>query len=124
MNRHSVSATLLSVLLAACGPEWQSPETTTVRAGLTQESGWGSNPGSLTLFTYVPANVTAHPALVVAMHGCTQSAAAYVSAGWNALADQYGFIVAYPQTTANNNCFNWFGCGSFATAGFVEISIT
>jgi poly(3-hydroxybutyrate) depolymerase len=74
-----VVMTLLA--LSDCGPEWASPEVATKSSGLTQETGWGSNPGSLSLCTYVPANLPAHPALVVAMHGCTQSAAAYAAAG-------------------------------------------
>jgi poly(hydroxyalkanoate) depolymerase family esterase len=50
--------------------------------------------------------------LVVALHGCTQTAADYDhGSGWTRLADRYGFAVLFPeQQRANNpnNCFNWF----------------
>ncbi len=46
-------------------------------ATLREVSEFGSNPGNLRMFEYVPDNVPASPALVVALHGCTQSAADY-----------------------------------------------
>src|SRR5262249_54769130 len=61
---------------------------------------------------HAPAGVGANAPLVVALHGCTQTAADYAKAGWNELADKHGFYVAYAeQTTANNpiRCFNWAG---------------
>ena len=77
---------------------------------LTEVHGFGSNPGALRMFKYVPAQP--QPALVVVLHGCTQSAASYdVGAGWSTLADRYGFMLVLPeQLTANNpnRCFNWF----------------
>ncbi len=61
---------------------------------------------------HVPAQLPASPALVVALHGCTQSAAEYAEqSGWNRLADRHGFVVLYPeQKTCGNSwrCFNWF----------------
>ena len=54
----------------------------------------------------------ASPALVVVLHGCTQTAAGYdLGAGWSTLADRYGFCLLLPQQQAANNpkrCFNWF----------------
>ena len=79
---------------------------------LTELTGFGSNPGALRMFTYVPKNLRPSPALVVVLHGCTQSAAGYdLGAGWSTLAERYGFVLLLPeQTTANNpkTCFNWF----------------
>lgn len=74
-------------------------------------TGFGSNPGALAMYAYVPAGVPASAPLVVAMHGCTQSAADYVNAGWNDLADEEKFYVVYPQQSSANNleeCFDWF----------------
>jgi len=79
---------------------------------LTELTGFGSNPGALRMFTYVPKNLAESPALVVVLHGCTQSAASYdLGAGWSTLAERYGFILLLPEQTQANNpktCFNWF----------------
>ncbi|QFG22681.1 PHB depolymerase family esterase [Actinomadura sp. WMMB 499] len=77
-----------------------------------QVTGFGSNPGNLQMFEYVPAGLPSGAPLVVALHGCTQSADAYhAHSGWAELADRWGFAVVYPQTTTANNiqrCFQWF----------------
>jgi poly(hydroxyalkanoate) depolymerase family esterase len=79
---------------------------------LTEVTGFGANPGALRMFTFVPATLPASPALVVVLHGCTQTAASYdYGAGWSTLAERYGFALLVPeQRTANNpkRCFNWF----------------
>jgi feruloyl esterase len=71
---------------------------------------FGSNPGALRMFKYVPANP--EPALVVVLHSCTQTAGQYdLGAGWSTLADRYGFLLLLPQQQPANNpsvCFNWF----------------
>lgn len=79
---------------------------------LVQVSSFGTNPGGLNMYEYIPSGLPAGRPLVVVMHGCTQSANAMVSAGWNQLADQYQFAVVYPEQTSANNpveCFNWAG---------------
>ena len=67
------------------------------------------------MLTYVPEAVSSTPALVVVLHGCTQTAAGYDhGSGWSALADRYGFIVLYAEQQEANNpkrCFNWFQAG-------------
>src|SRR5512140_4032021 len=86
--------------------------SSTAHATLTHVTSFGSNPGALDMYEYVPANLPSGRPLVVVMHGCTQTAASMEAAGWNALADQYQFAVLYPQqSTANNpvSCFNWAG---------------
>src|SRR5262245_30230226 len=83
-------------------------------AALTAVAGFGNNPGNLKMFTYSPAGVPADAPLVVALHGCTQSAQDYVKAGWNDLADVWKFHVLYPeQQVANSSfkCFNWYELG-------------
>ena len=64
------------------------------------------------MFRYAPV-VLQHPrALVVVLHGCGQTAAAYdVGSGWSTLAKHYGFALLMPGQLASNNangCFNWF----------------
>ena len=82
---------------------------------IVQVTSFGSNPGGLRMWKYVPPGMPAHAPLVLALHACSQQAADYVKAGWNELADQYQFYVVYPeQTTVNNGltCFNWAGSNS------------
>jgi poly(hydroxyalkanoate) depolymerase family esterase len=80
---------------------------------LTEVTGFGSNPGALRMFKYVP--VDPQPALVVVLHGCTQTAASYdFGAGWSTLADRHGFMLLLPEQQRTNNaknCFNWFLAG-------------
>ncbi len=77
---------------------------------LTEVTDFGSNPGALRMFKYVPADP--QPALVVVLHGCAQTAASYdLGAGWSTLSDRYGFALLLPEQTSRNNpkrCFNWF----------------
>ncbi|HUL13997.1 MAG TPA: PHB depolymerase family esterase [Methylococcaceae bacterium] len=73
---------------------------------------FGSNPGNLRMFGYRPPTIADNPALVVVLHGCTQTAAGYdLGAGWSTLADRYGFALLLPEQQRSNNpngCFNWF----------------
>lgn len=79
---------------------------------LSEISDFGSNPGGLRMWAYVPPGLPAGSPLVVVLHGCGQNASAYTNgAGWSDLADRYGFGVLAPEQTSQNNpngCFNWF----------------
>src|SRR5215203_2309469 len=81
-------------------------------ARLREVTGFGSNPGSLRMFAYVPDDLARTPAVVVILHGCLQTAAGYdYGAGWSTLADRYGFALLLPEQQIANNaqrCFNWF----------------
>ena len=69
------------------------------------------NPGALDGFAYVPRQ-TSGAALVVVLHGCSQTAEAYDrGSGWSRHAEALGFAVLFPQQRRSNNpglCFNWF----------------
>jgi poly(hydroxyalkanoate) depolymerase family esterase len=64
--------------------------------------------------TYVPSRhgATVAAPLVVMLHGCKQGADDFAAATrMNALAEEHGFIVAYPMQAPNANvskCWNWF----------------
>ncbi len=81
-------------------------------APLVEIADFGPNPGHLRMHAFVPAPLSAHPALVVVLHGCGQKPAQYEHlAGWCSLAAELGFLVCYPQQQDGNNaqsCFNWF----------------
>lgn len=102
-----------------------------VSAQPREETAFGSNPGNLRMFSYVPHGLAPGAPLVVVLHGCKQNAAAFASeAGWIALADRIGAALALPEQKgmppafhdvyvfpgivksygANNQnaCFNWF----------------
>jgi poly(hydroxyalkanoate) depolymerase family esterase len=79
-----------------------------------QQYFYESAAGSLPYFVYTPANYrigTAVP-LILMLHGCTQTAVDLAaSTHMNRLADQYQFIVVYPQQVKTSNryfCWNWF----------------
>ena len=83
------------------------------RQGRLQEfTAFGANPGNLRMLVYRPKRSLRSPPLVVALHGCSQSAEEYdCGAGWSSLADRLGFVVLYPQQQQSNNpknCFSWF----------------
>lgn len=73
---------------------------------------FGSNPGALRAWTYLPTGLRSNAPLVVVLHGCTQTPAGYDhGSGWSRLADRQGFALLFAeQTRANNSnlCFNWF----------------
>ncbi|MEG8038854.1 PHB depolymerase family esterase [Sphingomonas sp. LR60] len=79
---------------------------------LAPTEGCGSNPGDLRALLHVPPGLAANAPLVVVLHGCTQTAAAYDhGSGWSELADRFGFAVLFPEQQRANNpnlCFNWF----------------
>jgi poly(3-hydroxybutyrate) depolymerase len=55
----------------------------------TEQAAFGSNPGNLRMFSYVPAGLAPGAPLIVVLHGCKQKAATFArDAGWLALADR------------------------------------
>ncbi|MBC3942787.1 PHB depolymerase family esterase [Sphingomonas albertensis] len=82
---------------------------------------FGTNPGALLGHSYVPKDLPPGAALVVVLHGCTQTAAGYDhGSGWSKLADRAGFALLFPEQTRANNpnlCFNWFASEDTAQAG-------
>jgi len=83
-----------------------------VGSRLVEVRDFGSNPGNLRMFCFVPQQLQAARGLVVVLHGCGQTAAGYNhGAGWSTLAKHYGFALLLPEQQISNNangCFNWF----------------
>ncbi|MFG3657206.1 alpha/beta hydrolase family esterase [Streptomyces sp. NPDC047706] len=111
--RIAVLVTLLVALIAAVLTPGRA-----VAASLQEVTGFGSNPGALKMYRYVPDGLPAGRPVVVALHGCTQNASGYgTQSGWTQLADRWGFSVVLPQQQSANNlssCFNWFQTGDIA----------
>ncbi|GAA0453632.1 extracellular catalytic domain type 1 short-chain-length polyhydroxyalkanoate depolymerase [Streptomyces olivaceiscleroticus] len=108
-------AALLAVLFLPASTAQAATGTPRATGTIEEVTGFGSNPGALRMYRYVPAGLPAGRPVVVALHGCTQNATTYgTQSGWTELADRWGFSVVLPgQTSANNlsNCFNWFQAG-------------
>ena len=100
--RSTVAAALAATLLLA-GP---------AAAGTFAEvTGFGSNPGALKMFTYLPDTLRNPAPLVVVMHGCNQNAADYLAqSGWREAADADGFVLILPEQRSVNHptrCLNF-----------------
>ena len=99
------------------------------QTGFFSVPNFGANPGSLSMYAYVPSglNLSTPKALVVALHGCSQSASSCAQeTGWNELADRNGFCVVYPEQSVLNNfnsCFNWFNTSNQQRGGAEPQSI-
>ena len=99
-------------ILDAIGRAGLAKGRTAAENRLADLTGFGANPGKLRAYIHVPAQLPERPALVVVLHGCTQTAAGYdQGSGWSQLADRHGFVLLYPEQDRANNanlCFNWF----------------
>ncbi|MEV0040011.1 PHB depolymerase family esterase [Streptomyces sp. NPDC050804] len=126
-RRFSTTGLLLALLVTLLGVGGPGFVPVARAASLTEVTGFGSNPGNLRMFRYVPDGLPAGRPLVVAMHGCTQSAAAYdTETGWTKWADQWGFALLLPQQQSGNNlnsCFNWFESGDIGRGAGEALSI-
>lgn len=117
---------LLLLALSACGvPDTSepAPEPVSSDEALTTVTGFGSNPGGLNLYLMKPTNPAPRAALVVALHGCTQSAADYQKAGWDRLGEANGFFVLYPETASGARCFLWYDATQTARGRGQALSI-
>ncbi|NKY39942.1 extracellular catalytic domain type 1 short-chain-length polyhydroxyalkanoate depolymerase [Cellulomonas septica] len=76
-------------------------------ASLQEVTSFGSNPGGLRMFLFVPDTLPARPAVLVVNHYCTGSAQAmYSGSHFDELATRYGYIVVYPSTNRSGSCFD------------------
>jgi poly(hydroxyalkanoate) depolymerase family esterase len=84
------------------------------RAGTFHSGTFSHRAGARPYKLYIPRNYThGRPTpLLVALHGCTQDSDNFAAGTrFNILADQYNFLVLYPQQSGTNNagkCWNWF----------------
>jgi len=87
-------------------------------ASLVEVTNFGTNPTGLRMHLYVPNNVTARPAILVAVHYCTGTGPAFFSGTeFAALADRFGFIVIYPSATRSGACFDVSSPGALTHNG-------
>ncbi|MER2564498.1 MAG: PHB depolymerase family esterase [Myxococcaceae bacterium] len=103
------------VVVLSCGLPAQRDEVGTSRQALDSVTGFGSNPGGLSMYRFVPTGLPRGRPLVVLLHGCTDTATNFSStSGFEALATPRQFALLVPQQSLINNgqlCFNWFDSG-------------
>jgi len=79
--------------------------------------------GGRPVYVYTPPGLPddAPVPLVVALHGCTQTASTFAAGSLlDRAADRHGFVVAYPEQSREHNpqcCWNWFTAGHQARGG-------
>lgn len=83
------------------------------RTGSFEAYKFSNDAGIRSYKVYVPLGESDLPyPMMVMLHGCSQSVDDFAAdTQMNRLADEYGFIVVYPQQTAGANaskCWNWF----------------
>jgi feruloyl esterase len=79
------------------------------------------------MFRYAPPGLPPGAPVVVALHGCAQTANSYADAsGWLPLADRWGFGLLLPQEPnrlGNLGCFTWFESAHIARGRGEALSI-
>ncbi|KAI0016157.1 Alpha/Beta hydrolase protein [Xylariomycetidae sp. FL0641] len=76
-------------------------------ASLQQVTDFGENSSGTLMYIYVPDTLADSPPVVVAIHYCSGTAEAYYTGSpYAGLADQYGFIVIYPQSPYEGTCWD------------------
>ncbi|WP_329214106.1 PHB depolymerase family esterase [Streptomyces sp. NBC_01485] len=105
-----LAAALLAAPTAAARPQASARAQAAApvpASTLTEVTGFGTNPSNLKMYVYAPATVTAHPAVLVAVHWCGGSGSdMYSGTEYARLADQYGFVIVYPSVTRSSKCFD------------------
>lgn len=87
---------------------------------LTRVTNFGANPSGLNMYVYVPAKVAPKPALLVVLHYCTGSASAVFGSQakeFVTAADKYGYVMLFPETTKNGQCFDVFSSSGLKRGG-------
>jgi acetylxylan esterase len=95
-----ILSTIFSSALALCG-------LTAAAASLQQVTSFGANTSGTKMYIYVPDKLATNPAIVVAIHYCSGTASAYYTGTpYATLAEQYGFIVIYPESPYSGTCWD------------------
>ncbi|WP_169984521.1 PHB depolymerase family esterase [Microbispora sp. H10836] len=107
--RRRIVALLAAVLMPVVAVTTLLVTRPAAAASLTRVTSFGNNPSNLNMYIYVPDRVAARPALLVAVHYCTGTASALFSGYFRdyvTAADQYGFIIVFPEATRSGQCFD------------------
>ena len=106
----SAAALVASVLLGSAAPA--QPTAAAVPGQLTPVVDFGSNPGNLLMFEWVPADLPPDAPVVVVLHGCFVGSPVYDDeTGWTELAERWKVALVLPQQQHVNqptNCFSFW----------------
>jgi len=76
-------------------------------AVLEEIKDFGDNPSSLKMYLYVPDDLPDNVPVLVGLHWCHGTAKDYFNGNkYRYLADEYKFIVIYPDANSNDSCFD------------------
>ncbi len=110
--QHGVSELLGRVLGTALPSAMPPQAATSAGTGAFTQHSYTDAAGTRPYWLFVPAGLKPAPALVVMLHGCTQTAEDFAAGTrMNLLAERAGVLVLYPvQVSAANaqRCWNWF----------------
>jgi len=96
-----VASTIASAWASALARRAPTP------GSLSQVTSFGTAPTKAGFYIYVPKKLAASPGIVVAIHYCTGTAQAYFNGSpYKTLAEQYGFIVIYPNSPHSGTCWD------------------
>ncbi|MBN1309321.1 MAG: PHB depolymerase family esterase [Chitinispirillaceae bacterium] len=102
------------ILLTICGG---LPFSSTA-AALAEVTDFGPNPTNLRMFLYIPDNAPVHPAVLVGIHWCHGTAQAFYGGNrYKVLADQYKYMVIYPNANSDDSCFDVHSQGTLTHDG-------
>ncbi|KAL3423278.1 PHB depolymerase family esterase [Phlyctema vagabunda] len=98
---------MLTSTITKCVLGMLAATASVLAASLQQVTSFGSNPTGAQMYIYVPDKLASNPAIIVAIHYCSGTAQAYYSGTQYArLAEQYGYIVIYPDAPASDGCWD------------------
>jgi acetylxylan esterase len=81
---------------------------------------FGVNPTGLRMHVYVPQRLAPRPALLVAVHNCTESGPAFFAgpaAEFVSAADEFGYLMVFPSATRPGACFDVSSPGALRRDG-------
>ena len=106
----SLLATWAAVLMAAgflTAALFLATTPAKAAGSLVQVTNFGNDPSNNLMYIYVPTNVRPDPPILMALHQCTGTGPGfYSSTAFASLANEYGFIVIYPDANRSGQCWD------------------
>ncbi|MFF3505689.1 alpha/beta hydrolase family esterase [Streptomyces sp. NPDC003247] len=94
---------ILAAVVAMLAATMLSAAPARAQTGFHEVQDFGSNPGNLKMFAYVPEQAQSGAPVVVLFHGCGGAAQDLdVNTGWRKYADAYGFTIVFPEQKDEN----------------------